>query len=390
MDYRYFATSTVLSVLFDKGASTVAQVTALNYYSNNNSVSIVGTTITSYVNLGYVLSVTGFTTNTNTSLPSYLSNLTYDVNFMTTGSFTISPFASLVSVTLLSTTINNGYKTYQIRYVVQAESGAQTIYTHNIIERPINLTAVLKNGNEIDIADAFAIREDALTVFRVDLGLDPTLNLYRIDAGAWSYFQIFVTATKLDGVTAYTPSQITGITYRTENNQDLFIDMDYTTLPGLYTFTFRFNRDGSTTNFVTLSTPLVIRKNAGTSPYLFDIRFSTLANETSYPIIRLTDVNGTVLTGTGYDLRVFFGGIDYDGANLAELPILPSRWSSFQRSTRRICSLYVGVSPIRRDHFALRLQWYFMVLDDRSHQQFAPNRQKHINRRLHGIPGYAA
>lgn len=314
MDYKYFASSATLSVLFDKAASTQNLITALDYYSNDSSTTIGATTISSSVNLGYPITVTGFTTNSNGSV-SYLSNTTYDISFMTAGSFRISPFAQVVSVQLLGTSLVNGYKTYQIQYVIQAENGTQRTYTQNIVERTINLTAVLKNGNETSLSDVFAIREDLTTEFRVDLGLDPTLNLYRLADPTYSYIQIAVTAKKLDNVTVIAAENIVGITYRVVNNQDFYIDMDYTTIPGFYTFSFRFYRDGSTTQFVTLSTPLVIRKNAGTNPYLFDIRFSNIANETSYPIIRPTDVDGVVLTGTGLDMRVFFGGIDYDGAD---------------------------------------------------------------------------
>lgn len=314
MDYRYFAASALLSVMFDKAASNQNVITALDYYSNNASVNIGANSISSSVNLGYPITVSGFSTQSNGSV-SYLSNTTYNVSFMTTGSFQISPFAQLISVQLLGTSIINGYKTYQIQYVIQAENGTQRTYTHNIVERTIDLTAVLKNGNEIALNDVFAIREDLTTEFRVDLNLDPELNLYRLQDPTFSYIQVAVTAKKLDNVTTIPAQNIVGITYRVVNNQDFFIDMDSTTIPGFYTFTFRFYRDGSTTQYVQLSTPLVIRKNAGTNPYLFDIRFSNIANETSYPIIRPTDVNGTVLTGTGLDMRVFFGGIDYDGAN---------------------------------------------------------------------------
>jgi hypothetical protein len=314
MDYRYFAASTLLTVMFDKAASNQNIITALDYYSNNASTTIGATTISSSVNLGYPITVTGFTTNANGSV-SYLSNTTYDVSFLTPGSFQVSPFAQLISVQLLGTTINNGYKTYQIQYIVQAENGTQRTYTQNIVERTINVTAVLKNGNEIALNDAFAIREDITTEFRVDLGLDPELSLYRLQDSTFSYIQIAVTAKKLDNVTTISAQNIVGITYRIVDNQDFFIDMSSATIPGFYTFSFRYYRDGSTTQYVQLSTPLVIRKNAGTNPYLTDIRFSNIANETSYPIIRPTDVNGTVLTGTGLDMRVFFGGIDYDGAN---------------------------------------------------------------------------
>lgn len=321
MEYRYFPTSTLLAIQFRKAASPIANVLALQYYSSGTSVSIAGTTINSSVNLGTVLNIdasgTSFTSSTNNSLPSYLSNTSFNVNFMTANSFLISPFATLQSATLISTTYNQGYKTYHIRYQLLSESGAPTTFNHYIVERTINLTAVLKNGNEIDVADSFALREDLLTVFQVNLGLDSTLNLYRFTPTTQSYIDIQVTGQNLAGTVTYTPQQIVGITYRTVNNNALFIDMDSTTLPGNYVFTFRFYRDGQAGVFVLLQTTLTIQKRAGVDPYLKDIRFSEFANETSYPVIRITDINGNILTTTGKDPRVFFGGIDYDDADTA-------------------------------------------------------------------------
>ncbi|MFH0993813.1 MAG: hypothetical protein V1761_05650, partial [bacterium] len=94
------------------------------------------------------------------------------------------------------------------------------------------------------------------------------------------------------------------------------INMSFETNPGIYTFSFVYYRDGSLEDYITIATSLEITKNAGTNPFLSDIRFSQLANETNYPIIRITDMAGVVQEGTGYDPRVYFGGIDYDGADL--------------------------------------------------------------------------
>ncbi|HAQ56571.1 MAG TPA: hypothetical protein DCR44_04130 [Acholeplasmatales bacterium] len=320
MYYKYFSTSTELNVKFDKAPSTAAVISALDYYSEDGSTVIAGTDITGAANVGYDPQIgangtTNFTSDTDPGVASYLDATTYLPDFMTTDSFVISPFATVTNVYLNQVTLTAGYKTFDLVYVITAEDGTtQTTYHHYITGREINLVSVLKNGNEVFLDDVFAVREDAMTTFTVDLGLDQILELYSvISGGTWSYFGITVTAVEMDGVTPIAEGDIVGLTYDTDDY--LLIYMSYSTRPGIYTFSFVFYRDGQTTDYITISTPLVITKQPGTNSFLSDIRFSQLANETNYPIIRITDVSGTVLTDTGYTPLVYFNGIDYDGAD---------------------------------------------------------------------------
>ena len=316
-EYRYFPTSTLYTCYFDKGASALSSLSDFTYYSEDDSISFNGFIITSYVNISTLIdmdtSTTNFSSSTNTGLPSYVSNVTYDIDFMTAGSLQISPFAEIVSARLVSTTITNGYKTYQMEYIVQAEDGStQSVYTHNLIERTVDLTSVLKDGNDIEIDSVFTSREASLTTFTVDLGFDQNLNLYILDPGAYSYLDVSVSGTTNDGLTAYLPEEIVGITYSASDY--LYIYMTYETLPGIYTFSFTYYRDGSLTEYVTFETDLVITKYQGSNAYLTDIAFSELANETTYPDINLTDQYGDLIT-TPYNPAVFFEGIDYDGSD---------------------------------------------------------------------------
>ena len=206
-EYSYFPTSTKYTCDFDKGSSGNSAILDFTYYSEEDSINIVGTTITSYVNIGYVVdmdtSTTNFTTNNGTGLPSYVSNVTFDIDFMTTDSLSISPFAAITSARLVQTTITNGYKTYQMEYTVQAESGSSSVYTHYLIERSVDLTGVQKDGNDVQIGNIHAAREAASTIFAVDLGFDQSLDLYIIDPGAYSYLEVSVTGTTNDGLTTY-------------------------------------------------------------------------------------------------------------------------------------------------------------------------------------------
>ncbi len=321
-EYSYFPNSTVYTCYFDKDPSTESSIIDFTYYSENDSISYDGYVITSYINIGAPVdmdtSTTNYSSTVNSSLASYISNTTFDIDFMTVGSLEISPFAEIVSARLISVSITDGYKTYQMEYIVQAEDGStQSVYTHNLIERTVDLTSVLKDGNDIELDSVFATREATLTEFTVDLGFDQNLDLYIIDPGAYSYLEISVTGTTNDGGTTYTSEQIVGITYSTDNY--LIIDMTSDTLPGIYTFSFIYYRDGSTSDYVTFESNLIITKNLGTNAYLSNIKFSELANETTYPDINITDEDGIPIT-TSYSPAVYFEGIDYDGSDEAGYP----------------------------------------------------------------------
>ncbi|MFA5467181.1 MAG: hypothetical protein WC251_04950, partial [Candidatus Izemoplasmatales bacterium] len=293
LEYRYFPSSSLNTVYFDKSASSAKEVIDLSHYSILDSLSIAGLLIESDINLGYTLSIdTGtdnFTENENLSLLAYQSNLTFDISFMTAGSFAISPFAEITRAQLISTTYTDGYKDYLIEYVVMAEDTTTNTYTHHVYERDIDFTSVLRNGNETNPEEVYAAREDSLTTFTVDIGLDQTLDLYSLTEGIDSYITISVTATSLDELVVYDPEDIVGITYDVDDY--LLIYMGFDTIPGIYTFQFYFYRDG-TQYYVTLDTTLEIKKVEGVSAYLTDIRFSQLSFETSYPSMFTTNSLG--------------------------------------------------------------------------------------------------
>jgi len=322
-EYSFFPTSTTFTTYFDKSASLDSDIVSFEYYSDDSSISISGNIITSYVNVGYPLEdymdylETNFSEAIDTGLQNYESNYTYDIDFMTSGSLVISEFASIVSAKLVSVTITNGYKTYQMEYIVEAENSSQTTYTHNLIERSVDLLAVLKDGNNVSLADIYTSREAELTEFTVDLGFDQTLNttenLYEIESStSFSYLDITVSGTTNDGLTTYLPEEIIGMTY--DASDYLYIYFTYETLPGIYTFSFQYNRDGSTTEYITFATDLVINKDLGTDAYLTDVKFSNILTETTYPYIYVATSDGTA-TSSAYNPVVYFGGIDYDEAD---------------------------------------------------------------------------
>jgi hypothetical protein len=222
-EYSFFPTSTIFTTYFDKAASTESEIISFEHYSDESSITISGSTITSYINVGYPLEdymdslATNFTETIDALLPNYESNYTYDIDFMDSGTLVISEFASIISAKLVSVSITDGYKTYQMEYIVEGENSSQTIYTHNLIERSIDLLAVLKDGNNVLLSNIHTSREAELTEFTVDLGFDQTLNttedLYEIVPGAYSYLEVTVSGVTNDLLTTYLPEEILGITY---------------------------------------------------------------------------------------------------------------------------------------------------------------------------------
>ena len=303
MFYRYFPTSTQYSVLFDKSASNQTTLSGLSYYSSSGSVVIGASTVTSSVNFGYPLNITtSISSSNNTGIPEYLSRMTYNPSYITAGTFLISPFATLTSVTVGTPSYNgSGYKVYTVTYRITAENGSTYVdYVHTITERTVDVVSVLKNGNEVTIGQIDAAREDDSTTFTLDLSLDQTLNLYNLTEGVYPYIHINVSSIS---------QPIQGISYDVDDYLEIY--MDYTTLPDTYTFTFTIYQNVST--FVTLTTTIDIEKLEGTDSYLNDIKFSELLTGTVYPDISITDANGVDIS-TPYDPRVYFAGIDYDGA----------------------------------------------------------------------------
>ncbi|MDD3958343.1 MAG: hypothetical protein PHO96_05590, partial [Candidatus Izemoplasmatales bacterium] len=298
LEYRYFPSSDLFTLIFDKAPSSAKTITALNYYSMGTSLQISGLDISSQLNFGSRILIDNspfsISSTTNGLLPLYRSRTTYNIGFMTPNSLQLSPFASVVGVELIGITYEDGYRTYEIAYEIMAEDESTTTYTHLITERSVDFTSVLKNGNETDPADVFAEREEAETTFTIDLGFDQSLNLYTL-TGSANYIYVDVTAIDYQSNPITLPQNLADwIVFDTDDNLEII--MTYAAVPGYYTFTFNYYRDS--VNSVTMATQLVIKKLEGVDAYLKDIRFSQLLTETSYPTVDTSAVFvGSYVTG---------------------------------------------------------------------------------------------
>lgn len=300
-----------------RGGSSTAAILYLRHYSYDEMTDPPGASFTTYVNFGYDFDFENlsWSVSTEDDFPPYLDNRTYEVSYL--DAIVLSPYTTITNITFNPATdivYNNGYRTYRIHYSLTAGNGTTTAtYTHNITERPMELTEVFKNQNRVSIDNVFCAREAEVTNFAVDLGVDQSYaariyNLYADNPD--SYFVISVIGETMGG-TAYTPEEIVGIAYSADRYLNIIIDK--TTKPGRYYFTFRYYRDGQV---IVVEDELMITKNLGTSAYITDIRFAESAVETSYGTIFVSDHNGIEVVSE-YRPRIYYAGIDYDGADVA-------------------------------------------------------------------------
>jgi hypothetical protein len=212
----------------------------------------------------------------------------------------VSPFASITAATVRYEYGGDGRKSYIFNYTILNELGQSTVITHTVTERQLASFIVYKDGNQQFAYPVQITREALSTNIQIDFRLQDVAL----------YDNIMTVITDTNGV--FTPS---------ENEITFFIDDGYAMNitfeleVGEKTYAFTLNREGSVTYNLG---SVVIRKNLGVSAYLNDIRFQINSDITlKYPIIYQINADGSTVTPSNYDPRVFFEGIDYDGADAA-------------------------------------------------------------------------
>ena len=314
---KYFSVDQEKTITIHKAKSQNLAITNLVYNSSGAFTAPVGNTFTTFINFGYTIDTDNvyFTpvVDSNPSIPSYLSNTTYEISYLT--SFAISPFAELTDVSYIGMDYVDGYRRLRFEYTIEAENENPTTYIHYIQERAMSVTNVFRNNNKVNVNNIFATREAVQTNFAIDFGVHASVaqEVYNtLQENPDAYFSVSVTGETLDAIPiAYAPEDIVGISYTTDRYFNII--MSNQTKSGKYYFTFTYHRDGQTISFG-VSHTLVITKQLGVDAYLTNIQFSESAQETEYPLIAVSDANGQINPASPYDPRVFFGGIDYSGA----------------------------------------------------------------------------
>lgn len=315
--FSYYNSSTQFNMDFTKQASSNRLITSVSYstYSADASGGLIftptGTNFTTFIEFGEILE--GVLLNTNRSMVvtpvsngsslNYVNTLDY-VQLTLDGNtlmiLRVSPFASITAATVRYEYGGDGRKSYIFNYTILNELSQSTVITHTVTERQLSNFIVYKDGNQQFAYPVQVTREALSTNIQIDFRLQDVAL----------YDNITTVITDTNGV--FTP---------TEDEIVFFIDDGYAMVitfelgVGDKTYAFTLNREGSVTYNLG---SVVIRKNLGVSAYLNDIRFQINSDITlKYPIIYEINADGSTVTPINYDPRVFFEGIDYDGADTA-------------------------------------------------------------------------
>ena len=316
--YKYYNSDSEKIIQVTKAKSADANI---EEFKHENSILQYNpsTTIQTTIPFLYTINPSQLSIETTTvSNVAYLENTKYSTPFLEV--LEISPFSKIVLITNEKTYID-GYVRYTIRYTIEAENETQKIYTHILDEDHIALTSKYVDGVITDDVILKAEREANLTTFGLyysDILLEYRQIFYNLDNTAFAYIL----------VQEVTPNE--GITFLVEDST-LDVLMDYTVEPGNYTVNIKFVRtEGTTTHEIDLGSQ-VFQKLEGTRAYLNDITFAEDEIELSDPTIHIIDSsqetpieydnnNTNILFRTyneSYNPIVFYVGINYDGADLA-------------------------------------------------------------------------
>lgn len=324
--YRYHNNDIWRYVTFNYQAQNLSSnkvPTVLISHPAQYDQTISGTTITTYVPFNSIINVPGTinmatieTINEPTQVYFFGSTYTYNVSTIDyLSSITVSAYARLLSISYISTTYTGINKTYTFQYVVQAEDLTEATYTHFIIERPLELTNVYKDNNNIlDFYNntLFVTREASLTKFSFvfDVGTVSPITPFYVFGETHPDAYLSVSVSGLDYENQIIQeSEIVGVSYALDNALNIFITSE--TKPGYYTFNISYTRDNIVSEFV-----IPIQKRGGREAYLTDIKFTDNLDESVYPQISIIDEFG--VKKTQYNPQAFILGIDYDGAKPTE------------------------------------------------------------------------
>ncbi len=290
---------------FTKGNSTLRTIEAIEHYSSG-LVTPASTTFSTLLNFGYPLDFSSLTPVAVTdplALPYQSDVLYYTLPFL--NQLDISDFATISNVTVNSTTYTaGGFRIYNISYTLLAESGAQTVYNHQITERAIAITDVFRNNNKVTMTSLNPVqitREALETTVSINYGVDESYSsdIYNLVLdNPDSYFVI-------------DPDTTVGFTFSVTEDY-LVVTIDSSAEAGVYTFAVGYQRTGDP--LIDLG-DLYIRKLEGTNAYLTDIQFAELATETNYAKIYVSDSDGIPIVGSPYVPTIYYAGIDYDGSD---------------------------------------------------------------------------
>ena len=314
--FGFYNVSAVLAIAFNKASSTNKTILNVSYstFSSDANGSLeftpVNSNFTTFIEFGYIMEgVLRDTTSVLTVVPSvfdperasYLNQVeSHDLklNGETLLFVELSPFAYIGNATIKYTYITGGIKQYIVQYNLYNEAGTPTTITHTIQERTPEAVVVYKNGNQQFARPVPIAREEITTTLRLDFN--------------FLYSSMYTDLTTLVNGSATLPNGM-----EITNVDNFLINTNTNLNTGTYTLSFALQRETDVVyNFPTLG----IIKNLGVSAYLSNIKFQVNSDiVTKYPSIYEITSNGTEVVGSLYDIRAFFGGIDYNNADTNQI-----------------------------------------------------------------------
>lgn len=316
--FKYYEADSEKVIRVINAQNTQASITKIKH-TYSDAISNPALNFTTQIPFMYEFSASDLVvTEHNHSVKPYLQSRTYSLPFLE--DITISPFATLSSVTSTKTYLPTGYIEYQVTYHLLTESGTAVNYIHTLNEEEIVLVSKYSDGVVTYNDPLVAMRETDLTVFGFNYNIISDLyeKFYTLDQTKNAY----LTVSNTEG---YDEANYDISTHT------LDIQMDSTVIPGDYTFNISFVRkdDANTLHTIDLGQQM-IRKLQGTLAYLSDISFGEVGLEVSYPSIMIINeqtTSGPILYNpqntnpqftnynNSYQPFIYYAGIDYNEAD---------------------------------------------------------------------------
>lgn len=210
----------------------------------------------------------------------------------------VSEFSEIISANAYYT-YSNGNREYIITYSIKNEIGNVNTIVHSIVEREPESIIIYKNSNMQHGTTFTVLREDVLTTFDIDFGFGIDRDLLN------TQIKMLFNNLDFDEETMKDKIYISVGSYYSVNITSLLET-------GTNSYKFVLVRDGEEKDMLNI----VIDKLLGTNAYLEDINFQ-LDSDTAlvYPNIYEVDSLGNSLNSS-YDVRAYYGGIDYDNADV--------------------------------------------------------------------------
>lgn len=313
LEYKYYSNKDSYYVTFNKSSSNEYSVLDVNYdsYSFTSDAADLefltqSVNFDTYIGFGVLLKGVSYNTNSaltvrtinKTGVESYVNNVDYYelyLNDVLINTVKLSPFATLSSATVSYRYDADGNREHVFTYNILDESGTSHPITHTIKERALDDVVIYKNGVVQLSQPITVLRESVLTQVSIDFGF----------ADATENKNVTTVITGNSNAIDETMVYYSTAAYYVVNITDLLET-------GELIYTFNLQRE---TDVQKELTSIQIEKLKGTSAYLQDINFQAGSDSNLvYPTIYESNANGEEITSL-YDIRVYYAGIDYDGAD---------------------------------------------------------------------------